>query len=107
MSHPARVTIDARTDQHRRIPELIGASAEVLTAVRLAQHVAPTDIPVLIVGETGTGKELLAQRIHQMSERAGSLVAVDCGALPDELIESLLFGHRRGAFTGAVDHSCG
>ncbi len=87
--------------------QLIGHCPAILTAIDLAKRIAPTNIPILIVGETGTGKELLARLIHENSGRHGSLVAVDCGALPDELIESLLFGHRRGAFTGAVEHSGG
>ncbi len=87
--------------------EIIGSSPGIVAALARARQVAPTDLPVLIVGETGTGKELLARLVHQASGRPGPLVDVDCGALPDELIESLLFGHRRGAFTGAVEHSRG
>jgi transcriptional regulator with PAS, ATPase and Fis domain len=83
--------------------QIIGTSPLLLTAIELARRAAPTDMPVLIVGETGTGKELLAQYIHAASGRAGHLVDVDCGALPDDLTESLLFGHRQGAFTGAID----
>jgi transcriptional regulator with PAS, ATPase and Fis domain len=89
------------------VTAIIGSSPAVVTAVSMARKAASTDIPVLIVGETGTGKELLARLVHEESGRSGSLVAVDCGALPDELIESLLFGHRRGSFTGAVDNSRG
>lgn len=86
---------------------IIGESAGLLSAKALARRVATDDIPVLILGETGTGKELLANYIHDRSERSGYLVDVDCGALPEELVESLLFGHKRGAFTGAVNHAKG
>jgi len=88
-------------------PRIVGRSPALLAAIDLARRIAPTDIPTLIVGETGTGKELLAQLIHAESERSGSLVDVDCGAIPEGLIESVLFGHRRGAFTGAVTESRG
>lgn len=68
---------------------------------------APTPLPILLVGETGTGKEVFARLIHAASGRPGILVDVNCGALPREMVESLLFGHRRGAFTGAVEHVSG
>jgi len=86
---------------------IVGSCPAIRAAVELARRAAPTDMPVLIIGETGTGKELLAHLVHHGGARTGRLVAVDCGALPDELVESLLFGHRRGAFTGAVEHSPG
>jgi len=86
---------------------IIGESPELIAAMALAREVAEMDIPVLILGETGTGKELLASYIHGHSERPGHLVDVDCGAIPEDLIESLLFGHVRGAFTGAVKHARG
>lgn len=76
-------------------------------ALRKAKKMAVRDVPVLLLGETGTGKEVFAQAIHQGSLRSnGNFVAVNCGALPRELAESLLFGHKKGAFTGAhKDHS--
>ena len=75
---------------------------------RLIAKVAPTDSTVLIFGETGTGKELAARSVHEQSLRAEMpLVPVNCGALPESLIESELFGHRKGAFTGADEHRTG
>ncbi len=82
--------------------QMIGRTAEMRKAFEMADRVAPTDSTVLVLGESGTGKDLLAQEIHARSPRAGkAYVAVNCAALPETLIESELFGYERGAFTGA------
>lgn len=87
---------------------LIGGSALMRQLYQTLASVAPTELSVLITGETGTGKELVAQAIHQASRRsAGPFVVVDAGALPSGLAESLLFGHEKGAFTGAAARSAG
>jgi transcriptional regulator with PAS, ATPase and Fis domain len=85
---------------------ILGASAAIRRAEAQARSIASSDLPVLLVGETGTGKELFAQAIHRWSGRP-RLVDVNCGALPPQMAESLLFGHRKGAFTGAVDNAPG
>jgi DNA-binding NtrC family response regulator len=87
---------------HRRAPALLGVSQAIRDLMEEVRRLAASNIPVLIAGETGTGKELVARAIHEQSPRAGrAFVAVNCGALPDTLLESELFGHVRGAFTGA------
>jgi two-component system response regulator AtoC len=82
--------------------EILGNSPAMIEVVKTAARVATTELPVMICGESGTGKELIARLIHRRSSRADKpFVAVNCGALPDTLLESELFGHTRGAFTGA------
>ncbi|WP_425267250.1 sigma-54-dependent transcriptional regulator [Aeoliella straminimaris] len=89
-------------------PKLIGDTPGMKQVQTMIAKVAPTDSTVLILGETGTGKELVARAVHENSTRAGKpFVAVNCGALPETLIESELFGHAKGSFTGADDHRTG
>lgn len=83
---------------------VIGSCPKLREAVELARRVAPQDSPVLLVGETGTGKEIFAQSIHRSSRRrGGKFLAINCAAVPETLIESLLFGTKRGSFTGSED----
>jgi len=85
-----------------RLPGLLAGSTQMAQVVELIRRVAPTNATVLIQGESGTGKELIAKAIHHASERArGPFIAINCGALPETLLESEIFGHVRGAFTGA------
>lgn len=81
---------------------LIGDSEDMAAVRRLAEQVAPSMATVLITGASGTGKEVVARHIHECSARKGPFVAINCGAIPDHLLESELFGHERGAFTGAL-----
>ncbi len=113
VSDTRQLTQKYRALQHRvqrleGTPRLIG-NAPAMQKVRiLIEKVAPTNSTVLILGETGTGKELVARALHDHSSRAENpFVAINCGALPETLIESELFGHRKGAFTGADDHRVG
>ncbi len=93
----------ARVEGRLRAPQLLGRSAPMLRLLDRLAAVADTDATVLITGESGTGKELVARTLHANSKRAdGPFVAVNCGAIPDSLLESTLFGHKKGAFTGAV-----
>lgn len=87
---------------------LIGKSSKFVECLKMVGRVAATNLPVLITGESGTGKELVARAIHQRGNRAGgNFVAVNCGAIPVELIESELFGHAKGSFTGASSERLG
>jgi DNA-binding NtrC family response regulator len=91
-----------------RFGDLIGGSTEMRRIYAILERVAPTETTVLVQGETGTGKELVARALHDASPRAsGPFVAVDCGAIAGNLVESELFGHVRGAFTGAVSNRIG
>ncbi|MFM8706326.1 MAG: sigma-54-dependent transcriptional regulator [Planctomycetia bacterium] len=100
--------LERRVRRAEGTSQLVGASPGLERVRRLVARVAASDANVLIRGETGTGKELVARAIHEGSPRAaGPLVAVNCGALPEHLVESELFGHRRGAFTGADEHRAG
>ncbi|MEO7655251.1 MAG: phage shock protein operon transcriptional activator [Sphingomicrobium sp.] len=86
-----------------RADQFIGQSLAFLDSVERASRAAPLDRPVLVIGERGTGKELIAERLHHLSSRwAGSLIVMNCAALPENLIEAELFGHEAGSFTGAA-----
>ncbi|HOU98615.1 MAG TPA: sigma-54 dependent transcriptional regulator [Bacteroidales bacterium] len=88
--------------------EMVGSSAEIKKVHELIEKIAPTDARVLITGENGTGKELVAHMIHEKSQRsAGPFVEVNCAAIPSELIESELFGHEKGSFTSAIKQRLG
>jgi formate hydrogenlyase transcriptional activator len=94
--------------QDETFPEIVGSSAPLQELLRQVRTVAATDATVLLFGETGTGKELVARAIHRLSPRADSkFVSVNCTAIPTELLESELFGHEKGAFTGAIDRRVG
>jgi DNA-binding NtrC family response regulator len=94
--------LEARLKAAEGTPTLVGETPAMQAVKRLIDTVAPTDATVMILGETGTGKELIARNLHDRSRRAGGpFIPVNCGALPENLVESELFGHRKGAFTGA------
>ena len=90
------------------VPEIVGESPQIKDVLSMIGRVAASDSPVLVNGESGTGKELVARAIHLRSKRAArAFVSVNCGALPDTLLETELFGHRKGAFTGAIASRAG
>lgn len=87
---------------NKNLVDLIGNSVEMKEIINVIQQVAPTDITVLVTGESGVGKEVVARAIHSLSSRASKpMLTVNCGAIPEGIIESELFGHEKGSFTGA------
>ncbi len=105
---PEAQPLDLPPSQARRFGELVGDSLAIREVFAVLERVAESDVTVLVEGETGTGKELVARAIHEASRRRrGPFVAVDCGALPEGMLDSELFGHVRGAFTGAAQPRSG
>jgi formate hydrogenlyase transcriptional activator len=103
-----RVRSDERDDRDRQFDHIVGNSPALESALAEVQRVAPTDSTVLVLGETGTGKELIARAIHNLSARCGRpFVKLNCAAIPFDLLESELFGHEKGAFTGAITQKIG
>src|SRR5207253_7059675 len=101
-SRPRSMSVGTRSVAHQSDIDLVGRSHAFIEVMKQVGRVASTSLPVLLTGESGTGKELVASTLHRRSGRADkTFVAVNCGAIPAELIESELFGHVRGAFTGA------
>jgi len=102
------VALGQEVDEASMYNEIIGASAALRRVLSLVSKVAPTDATVLVTGETGTGKELVARAIHRRSRRSSrAFVTVNCAAIPRDLIASELFGHEKGAFTGATQRRLG
>jgi DNA-binding NtrC family response regulator len=97
-----------RASNRTTFADLIGTSPAMTMVKRMGERAAKSSIPILITGESGVGKELIARAVHGASERAGKpFVAVNCGAIPENLVESILFGHEKGSFTGATDKHLG
>jgi len=100
---PVEMPVETPVETSKALAAIVGDDAALRAVLGRARRVAPTGTPVLVTGESGTGKELLARALHELGSRPrGPFVAVNCGALPRELAESELFGHERGAFTGAA-----
>src|SRR6201988_3091766 len=110
--HPGGLPMQAlqefQVSDQRRFEQVIGKSPALESVLEQVERVAPTDSTVLIQGETGTGKELIARAVHNISARCGrAFVKVNCAAIPLDLLESELFGHEKGAFTGAIAQKVG
>jgi transcriptional regulator with PAS, ATPase and Fis domain len=100
--------ISRQLSHHGVLGDLVGTSSAMRSVYSLIRQVAPTSASVLITGESGTGKELVARALHRLSPRAGGpFIAINCAAMPESLMESELFGHEKGAFTGAVERHAG
>src|SRR5216683_1864221 len=105
---PAKIALDSDELYDSGLPRIVGNSDALRRVLDMVRVVAPTDATVLINGETGAGKELIAEAIHKYSDRSnGPFVKVNCAAIPAGLLESELFGHERGAYTGAVARGIG
>src|SRR5437763_14080989 len=101
-------TLRRQLREHGTFGSIIGNSPEMRKIYQVIEQAAPTGASVLITGESGTGKELVAQTIHQLSPRAAfPFVAINCAAIPETLLESEIFGHEKGAFTGAAERRQG
>jgi formate hydrogenlyase transcriptional activator len=108
VGHSATATYPGRDQAERTFERIIGNSAALESVLDQVEQVAPTDSTVLIEGETGTGKELIAHAIHNASQRCGrAFIKLNCAAIPLDLLESELFGHEKGAFTGAIAQKIG
>src|SRR5690606_903746 len=98
----------AAKNQVSALKGIITGSANMLKVCDMVERVAPADVAVLLLGASGTGKELLARAVHDLSPRKGKpFVAINCAAIPENLLESELFGYEKGAFTGAVKQTVG
>jgi formate hydrogenlyase transcriptional activator len=108
MKNVDRVPLSKQCCTENKFKEIIGSSREMESVLAEVERVAPTDSTVLILGETGTGKELIAHAIHNISPRCGRpFIKLNCAAIPFDLLESELFGHEKGAFTGAIAQKMG
>lgn len=108
MKSPTRLRDGEQEDRDREFSQIVGSSPALESVLSEVERVAPTDSTVLVTGETGTGKELIARAIHNISPRCGRpFVKLNCAAIPFDLLESELFGHEKGAFTGAVAQRVG
>ena len=108
MGTPERLRPNEEDGRDRQFDHIVGNSPALESVLAEVQRVSPTDSTVLVLGETGTGKELIAHAIHNLSPRCGRpFVKLNCAAIPFDLLESELFGHEKGAFTGAVSQKVG
>ena len=108
MGAVAKIEFGEQYRNQRRFEQLIGSSPALEAVLEQVERVAPTDSTVLLQGETGTGKELIARAVHNISSRCGRpYIKMNCAAIPFDLLESELFGHEKGAFTGAIAQKIG
>src|SRR3979409_813472 len=108
MSAVVRFRYEDQDSEERRFEQIVGRSPALESVLQQVELVAPTDSTVLIQGEPGTGKELIARAIHKLGSRCGRpFVKLNCAAIPFDLLESELFGHEKGAFTGAIAQKVG